>query len=242
MKSGEFNKAIPLFCYHLKTLMAKEELCRADKKKLDTLNNSLELTKSYLQHCRQSSLNKTLNDGWVPVTDDIEKAVAPYEPVVRDTLMRILNFPIPDVTWENTPGMLGAKKHLTRWLVGRLKSGCMYETEESRMSGCLLFGQSGMGKTYAAYGLINEVKHMCTVLVIESGTLLSKWSGTPQKLVDGLFRFAEAASPTLIVIDECDQMFQDRASKTKETSEALRHWQNSMLSNWDRDTIQSNKF
>ena len=205
MKISEFDKAITLFCDHIRALMTKREICSGDKRKMDALDTSLELVASYLQECRKSSLNKTLDEGWVPVTDDIEKAVEPYEPMVRETLQRILTFPVADVTWENTPGMMGAKKHLTRWLLGPLKSGSLYESEESRMSGCLLFGQSGMGKTYVAYGLLNEVKHMCTILVIESGTLLSKWSGTPQKLVDGLFRFAEAASPCLIVMDECDQ-------------------------------------
>ena len=144
MKSGEFDKAIPLFCDHLRALIAKEELCFDDEKKTDTLNSSLELTKSHLQQCRQSSLNKTLNYGCVHVTDDIEKAVEPYEPMVKDTLRRILTFPVPNITWKNTPGMLGAKKHLTKWLLGPLKSGSLYESEESRMSGCLLFGLSGM--------------------------------------------------------------------------------------------------
>ena len=69
MKNGEFDKAIPLFCDHLRRLLAKKDLCSDDQKKMDTLKSSLELTTSYLQRCRQSSLDNTLNDGWVPVTE-----------------------------------------------------------------------------------------------------------------------------------------------------------------------------
>lgn len=233
MRSCQYDQAIHLFSNHYQVLLSKKELFQHDQTMMESLRSSLELVASYLLDLRQSSLNQPLSKGWVPVNDNLERALESYEPVVKETLMQIVNYPLPGVTMDNTIGMKNAKETLNRCLFGPLQHGNLYQTDESTSKGILLYGMPGCGKTRLSFAALNQVKDVCTIMVVESGTLFSKWSGTAQKLVDGLFRFAAESSPSLIFIDECDVVMQSRDSK-KETSESLRHWQTSMLQNMDK--------
>ena len=95
MRSGQYDQAIHLFSNHYQVLLSKKELFQHDQTKMESLRSSLELVASYLLDLRQSSLNQPLSKGWVPVNDNLERALESYEPVVKETLMQIVNYPLP---------------------------------------------------------------------------------------------------------------------------------------------------
>ena len=233
MKSCQYDEAIKLFSHHYRVLLSKKDMVQHDQAKLESLKFKADLVASYLNDLRLLSINLPLSKNWIPVSNHLEEALESYEPVVQETLRRVVNYNLPGVTWQNTVGMTNAKETVKRCLLGPLQCGYLYRSDESASTGILLYGMPGCGKTRLSFAALNEVKDVCTILVIESGTLFSKWSGTAQKLVDGLFRFAEENSPSVIFIDECDVVMQSRDSKN-ESSETLRHWQTSMLQAMDK--------
>ena len=135
MKDGQYDEAIMMFSNHFRALMSKKELCLHEKSKMTALESRLGLVARYLQDLRQSSLNQSLNSGQIPVTDYLEEALEFYEPVVKATIRRIVTYPLPGVTWENTVGLQGAKDALNRCLLSPLQSGSLYESEESKSTG-----------------------------------------------------------------------------------------------------------
>ena len=137
MINGQYDDAIILFSSHYRVLLSKKELCQHDEMKMNTLRSSLKRVTSYLHDLRQSSLNQPFSKGSVPVNDRLERALEPYEPVVKESLRRMVKYPLPGVTWENTVNMKRAKDTLSRCLLGPLlhAHGNLYQSEESMSTG-----------------------------------------------------------------------------------------------------------
>jgi SpoVK/Ycf46/Vps4 family AAA+-type ATPase len=97
----------------------------------------------------------------------------------------------------------------------------------SAPSGVLLYGPPGCGKTMLAKALANESG--ATFINLHISTLLEKWFGDSNKLVNAVFTLARKLQPTIVFIDEIDAVLGQRRSGEHEASnmvkaEFMTHW------------------
>lgn len=76
-------------------------------------------------------------------------------------------------------------------------------------NGMLLYGPPGCGKTFFAKHFAEEVGF--NFMQVTPATLKSKWINATQENIAAMFEEAEANSPTIIFIDELDDLLKDRA-------------------------------
>ena len=70
--------------------------------------------------------------------------------------------------------------------------------------GVILYGPPGTGKTLLAKAVANQTS--ATFLRIVGSELIQKYSGDGPKLVRKLFRLAEEHAPSIVLIDETDDV------------------------------------
>lgn len=76
-------------------------------------------------------------------------------------------------------------------------------------NGMLLYGPPGCGKTYFAKHFAEEVGF--NFMQVTPATLKSKWINATQENIAKMFEEAEANAPTIIFIDELDDLLKDRS-------------------------------
>ncbi len=70
--------------------------------------------------------------------------------------------------------------------------------------GILLYGPPGCGKTFIMKALANEAS--ASFFVVRGPELLSKWVGESERAIRDLLRKAEAAAPSILLLDEIDSL------------------------------------
>jgi SpoVK/Ycf46/Vps4 family AAA+-type ATPase len=95
--------------------------------------------------------------------------------------------------------------------------------------GILLFGPPGTGKTMLAKAIANDSG--ATFINVSMSTITSKWFGDNEKNVRALFSFAAKVAPTIIFVDEVDNMLGQRALSSEPA--AMRRIKNEFMSHWD---------
>jgi SpoVK/Ycf46/Vps4 family AAA+-type ATPase len=95
--------------------------------------------------------------------------------------------------------------------------------------GILLFGPPGTGKTMLAKAIANDSG--ATFINVSMSTITSKWFGDNEKNVRALFSFAAKVVPTIIFVDEVDNMLGQRALSSEPA--AMRRIKNEFMSHWD---------
>lgn len=76
-------------------------------------------------------------------------------------------------------------------------------------NGMLLYGPPGCGKTFFAKRFAEEVGF--NFMQVTPATLKSKWINATQENIAAMFKEAEENAPTIIFIDELDDLLKDRA-------------------------------
>lgn len=76
-------------------------------------------------------------------------------------------------------------------------------------NGMLLYGPPGCGKTFFAKHFAEEVGF--NFMQVTPATLKSKWINATQENIAAMFHEAEANAPTIIFIDELDDLLKDRS-------------------------------
>ncbi|KAJ1307086.1 hypothetical protein OPQ81_001204 [Rhizoctonia solani] len=90
--------------------------------------------------------------------------------------------------------------------------------KQHNMSGALLFGPPGTGKT-----------HLVRTIAKESGARM--WVGQTEKTIDALFRLAGLLKPCIIFIDEIDALFGARVS----AQDGYQRWRTDMLTQFAQE-------
>lgn len=127
-------------------------------------------------------------------------------------------------------GMQELKDQLQVDVINALQSPEEYEKYGVTIpNGMLLYGPPGCGKTFFAKHFAEEVGF--NFMLIKPSTLKSRYVNATQENIAKMFKEAEENAPTIIFIDEMNELVPDRESDSHEMSKSA---VNEMLAQMDR--------
>jgi SpoVK/Ycf46/Vps4 family AAA+-type ATPase len=149
-----------------------------------------------------------------------------------DSLKELVQTQVPQMSWLDIVGYMRAKKQLHTTLVRailrnkeeRLLNPNIDPKKQESLS-VLLFGPVGTGKSQLCDSLAREAS-CCTYIKCKPSDLLAKYRGESAKNIVLLFQMASDLGPSIIFIDECEDLL---ASRDSETGEARSDMSSSFL-------------
>ncbi len=150
------------------------------------------------------------------VTSDTE-IVFKYEPLeIEERVLRGLS----SVTWEDVGGLYEVKKKLIENIVIPLKYPEIYrKLGIEPPKGILLYGPSGVGKTYIVKALINELDLYS--IVVNGPEIMSKYYGESEERLREIFKKARFNAPSVIFFDEIDAIAPKRSEVVGEAEKRI---------------------
>jgi SpoVK/Ycf46/Vps4 family AAA+-type ATPase len=106
------------------------------------------------------------------------------------------------------------------------------------VSGVLLFGPPGTGKSLLAKAVANECN--ASFLAINLASIFEMWVGEGEKNIKGLFSLARKLSPCVIFLDEVDALLQSRSISLHARSGQLEVF-NEFMMEWDGINSELNR-
>ncbi|CEG42882.1 msp1 family protein [Plasmopara halstedii] len=143
-----------------------------------------------------------------------------------------------DVTFEDIGGLERQKRDIYDLVVLPLKSPEFFASRGTLLTvpkGILLYGKPGTGKTMLAKAIAKESGAFFIDLKIS--TIMSKWFGESQKLVQAAFSLAQKLAPCIIFIDEVDSFMGKRGGVSDQTFSSMK---TEFLALWDGFTEMTN--
>lgn len=132
------------------------------------------------------------------------------------------------VSWEDIAGLTTAKNSLKEAVVYPFLRPDLFRGLREPITGMLLFGPPGTGKTMLARAVAFESKS--TFFSISASSLTSKYLGESEKLVRALFSVAKKLAPSIIFVDEIDSILGSRNNDGE--NESSRRIKNEFLVQW----------
>lgn len=123
---------------------------------------------------------------------------------IEGALQDIIIVEKPSVTLDEIAGLKTAKQTLREAIVLPLMRPDLFSGARRPWKGILLFGPPGCGKTLLAKATAAEVE--ATFFNVSAASIISKWLGESEKLVQTLFKLAREKQPSIIFIDEVDAL------------------------------------
>lgn len=133
-----------------------------------------------------------------------------------------------EVHWDDIAGLNTAKNSLKEAVVYPFLRPDLFRGLREPITGMLLFGPPGTGKTMLARAVAHESKS--TFFSISASSLTSKYLGESEKLVRALFAVAKKLAPAIIFVDEIDSILGSRNSDGE--NESSRRIKNEFLIQW----------
>ncbi len=116
----------------------------------------------------------------------------------------------PARSFDDVGGMADLTETLSRRVIEPLDNPETFaEYGIDVLSGLLLYGPPGCGKTYVTEALAGELGHY--FVKVTPADLTSKWMGQPAQNVADLFTVARANQPCILFIDELDALAGERS-------------------------------
>ncbi|MHA1277950.1 MAG: CDC48 family AAA ATPase [Candidatus Helarchaeota archaeon] len=148
--------------------------------------------------------------------EDFESAMKIVEP----SAMREVLLEIPNVKWEQVGGLISVKQDLKEAVELPLKRPDIFRKFKIRpLSGILLYGVTGTGKTLLAKAIATESE--ANFIPVRGPEIFSKWVGESERAIREIFRKARQAAPSIVFFDEIDAIASRRGefagSKVNET-------------------------
>ena len=150
---------------------------------------------------------------WIDPADAAEGGVV--QPNGVDLQATNLVDPDPGRDFDSVGGMDDLKERLQNTVVDPVRNREAYdEYGIDVLSGLLLYGPPGCGKTHLAGALAGELGH--SFVEVTPADLSSKWMGEPASNVADLFEIARANAPCVLFIDEIDGVAGSRRGSTSD--------------------------
>lgn len=129
----------------------------------------------------------------------------PVQPEGVDLEADALVDPSPDRSFADVGGMADLESRLRRSVIGPVERPEEYaEYGLDPVSGVLLYGPPGCGKTYVAGAVAGELEY--AFLPVSPADLASKYMGKPAENVQEVFEIARANRPCVLFLDEIDAL------------------------------------
>lgn len=120
-----------------------------------------------------------------------------------------------NVKWNDIIGLEEEKNELMKKIINPWKSKNKYNFLRS-IKGVLLYGPSGVGKTYLSKGLASTLN--LNIISIKGSDILSKYSGDSSVRLSSYFKKARELAPSIIIIDEIDAIATSRKNNSADNS------------------------
>ncbi|KAJ0175328.1 hypothetical protein K1T71_009469 [Dendrolimus kikuchii] len=133
------------------------------------------------------------------------------------------------VSWSDIKGLSAAKSLLMESVVYPVRYPEVFTGLLEPWRGVLLHGPPGTGKTMLAKAVANE--SCCTFFNVSCSTIVNKWRGESEKIINVLFEMATYYSPSIIFIDEVETLASDRSASGEH--EASRRMKAQLLTELD---------
>lgn len=139
---------------------------------------------------------------------------APDSRLPEDMVKNLIVSEKPDIRWDDIGGLDEVKKGIREAIILPFVDSKPSYIKAPRT--ILLYGPPGSGKTMLAKASSNTLD--ATFFEARMPTLLSKYFGESQKLINALFEKARKSQPSLIFIDELDSVAMSRDSNIDEST------------------------
>jgi len=146
---------------------------------------------------------------------------------IEGALQDIIVVEKPSVKLNDIAGLKTAKQTLREAIVLPLMRPDLFSGARRPWKGILLFGPPGCGKTLLAKATAAEVE--ATFFNVSAASIISKWLGESEKLVQTLFKLAREKQPSIIFIDEVDALAGARGGE----HDAMRRVKTELLTSMD---------
>lgn len=140
---------------------------------------------------------------------------------------RVLAFLVPpeeiNVSFDDIGGLENVVADLKETIILPMTHPELFEQYGSLLTapkGVLLHGPPGCGKTMLAKALAKESGS--NFINVRISTVMEKWVGDSNKMVDALFSLAHKLEPCIIFIDEIDAFLRERNSADHEVTAGLK--------------------